>query len=285
MSDRQRVQYGVAAAAHSHIKHQSVVEGGGSHEISGTRSIFHFCHFHDAERGFAPEFHAFFGVCGDRAVAGEGETEGFAEAVHAVGGEHTRAGTCAGAGGAFQIFQFGIVDLADAVGGDTLKNRIQVGILGAVGTLAGTHRAAGSEKGRDVQTHCTHDHTGNDLVTVRDADHCIERMSRAHGFHAVSDDFAAGEGVFHTGVPHGDTVTDGDRVELIRNAAGFADGVTDDFTDLFQMAMSGDDVGIGVADTDKGFLDVFRGDPGRTHQPAVGSAFQTFFHNITSHYK
>ena len=48
---------------------------------------------------------------------------------------------------------------------------------------------------------------------------------------------------------HGDTVTDGDGVEFVGNTAGFADGITDDFTDFFQVAMPRYDIGIRVADT------------------------------------
>jgi hypothetical protein len=43
----------------------------------------------------------------------------------------------------------------------------------------------------------------------------------------------------HAGVAHGDAVADGDGVEFIGDAAGFADGVADDFADFLRWQWPG----------------------------------------------
>ena len=247
------MENGVGGAAHCHVEHKRVLEGFRRDEIFGARRVVHFCEFDDAERRFAPEVDAGGIVGGDGSVAGKRDSERFAETVHAVCREHAGAGAGTGAGGAFESFELSIVNFVDDACGDAFKDGVEVGVVGCARGFAGAHRAAGSEDGWNVQTHGAHEHSGNDFVAVRNADHGVEGMCGTHGFHAVRDDFTAGEGVFHSGVSHGDAVADCDGVEFVGNAAGFADGVADDFTDLFEVAVSGDDVGVGVADSDKGF--------------------------------
>ena len=155
--------------------------------------------------------------------------------------------------------------------------------MGGVWSFAGAHRTAGGKDRRDVEPHCAHEHAGNHFIAVRDADHGVERMCGTHGFDAVGDDFTAGEGVLHAGVSHRDTVTDGDGVEFIGNAAGFPDGVADDFSDFFQVAVTGYNVGVGVADADIGFGNIGMSDAGCSHQSAVRRTLQSFLHDVTSH--
>ena len=149
----------------------------------------------------------------------------------------------------------------------------------------GFHRAAGSEDGGDIQTHCAHKHTGNDFVAVGYADHGVEGMGGTHAFNRVGNNFTAGQRIFHTGMSHSDTVADCDSIEFVGDTACFADFFTDDLTDFLQMTMSGYDVGIGVANTDERFFDVFGFDAGSHHQSAVRGSLQTCFHSITSHKK
>ena len=151
------------------------------------------------------------------------------------------------------------------------------------GGFPGTHRTAGRKNGRDIEAHCPHQHTGNDLVAVRNADHRVERMGGSHGLDAVGDDLAAGKGVFHAGVAHGDAVADRDGVEFIRNSARFTNGVADDLADLLEVAVAGNNVGVGVADSDEGFPDVGTSDAGCHHQSAVRRTLQPFLHDVASH--
>ena len=63
-----------------------------------------------------------------------------------------------------------------------------------------------------------------------------------HILHGVRDDLAGRERVQHATVAHGDAVIDGDGVELLRHTTGLADGLGNDFTDVFQMDVSGDEL-------------------------------------------
>ena len=65
------------------------------------------------------------------------------------------------------MFQPFIGEFADAVFCHTFKNGDEVSAAEfAVFVNTGFHRAAGSEDGGDIQTHCAHEHTGNDFVAV-----------------------------------------------------------------------------------------------------------------------
>ena len=84
------------------------------------------------------------------------------------------------------------------------------------------HRAAADEDRRDVEAHRRHQHAGDDLVAVGDADHRVEAVGGDHRLDAVGDELAAGQGVLHAEVAHDDAVVDGDGVELEGYAAGRA---------------------------------------------------------------
>ena len=110
-------------------------------------------------------------------------------------------------------------------------------------------------------------------------------MGGSHGFDAVGDDFAAGQGILHPLVPHGDAVADRNGVELVRHTAGFADRVADDLSDLLQVAVTGNNIGVGVADADERAFDLFGGNPGGAHQGAVRGAFEPLLHGIAAHFQ
>ena len=129
-------------------------------------------------------------------------------------------------------------------------------LFGAVGEDrgAGLHRAAGDEHGGDVEAQRGHEHAGDDLVAVRDADQCVGAVRVALVFDGVGDDVAAGQGVQHAGVAHGDAVVDGHGVELARDAAGLLDGLGDDAADLVEVDVAGQELVERVGDGDDGLL-------------------------------
>ena len=47
---------------------------------------------------------------------------------------------------------------------------------------------------------------------------------------------------------HGDAIVNGNGVELLRHAAGFADGIGHDVADVFEVDVAGDELGKGVGD-------------------------------------
>ena len=93
------------------------------------------------------------GVGGQRrAVAGQRQADRLGQAVHRVGGEHARAGAAGRAGGALDLAELLVGDRVVG-GGDHRVDQVELGVHDALDgdRLAGLHRAAGDEDGRDVQ--------------------------------------------------------------------------------------------------------------------------------------
>src|SRR5690606_39705096 len=89
-----------------------------------------------------------------------------------------------------------------------------------------------------------------------------------HVLHGVGDQFAAGQGVQHAAVPHGDAVVDRDGVELARHAACRAHRVSHDVGDFAQVHVSGHKLGIAVGHRHDGFAEVFACHAGGAQQRA-----------------
>src|ERR1700722_16784403 len=88
--DGQSMEHGVGAATHGDIECESIFESVVGEDVAGADVLFD--EINDSSAGFFEEFVA-GGIGGENAaVAGEGPAEGFAETVHAVGGEHAGAG-------------------------------------------------------------------------------------------------------------------------------------------------------------------------------------------------
>ena len=168
------------------------------------------------------------------------------------------------------------------MGGDTFEDADQIDRL-AVGQLTGRHGTAADEEGGDVAADRAHQHAGNDLVAVGNADDRIEAVGLENGFDRVGDDFAAGQGIFHPGMPHGDAVADTDGVELEGHAARFADGFLDDLAHLIEVGMTGNDLGVGVADRDEGLVEIFGFQSGGAEEAAVWRALPSLFDLIATH--
>jgi len=94
-----------------------------------------------------------------------------------------------------------------------------------------------------------------------------------HAFHAVGDQFAGAEGIFHAVVAHGDAVTDADGVEFHRRAAGTEHAAFDRLGDHLQVGVSGDDFIEGIDYADQRPVDLPLGHAHGLHQGAVRRAF------------
>ncbi len=281
--DGEGVEDGVGGAAHGHVEGDGVFEGFLGEDVGGA-DIF----VDEVDDGAAGGFKEAVagGINGeDGAVAGEGQAEGFAEAVHGVGGEHAGAGAAGGAGGFFNGGELAEGDFSGGVGADGFEDCGEVGGLSGDGIFTRGHGTTGDEDGGDVDARGGHHHAGDDFVAVGDADDAVEAVGAEHGFDAVGDEFAAGEGVFHAGVAHGDAVIDADGVEFEGDSAGGADGVADFFADDVEMGVAGDDLDEGVADGDEGLVPVgiVLDDAGGAEEGAVGGFGSAFFDGIGKH--
>ena len=77
-------------------------------------------------------------------------------------------------------------------------------------------------------------------------------MGHGHALDGVRDQLAAGQGIHHALVGHGDAVADGDGGELHRNAAGHQDALLGRVGNAAQVEVTGDDLIEGVDNTDQG---------------------------------
>ena len=294
--DGERVQDGVGGTAHGDVEHEGVVKRLERGDVA--RLQVGLDQPDDGFGGALVKRFAFLGDGENGAVARERHAEGFAEAVHGVGGEHAGAGAAGGAGGLFQFVQLGLGDLAGLEGADALEHADQIGFAGGGlqvlrqvvvrGLLfgdAGGHGTAADKDGGDVDAHGGHQHAGNDLVAVGNAHHAVEAMGAEHGFHGVGDQFAGGQGIQHAAVAHGDAVVHADGVENEGHAAGFAHEAFDELADLVEVGVAGNAIGIAVGDGDEGLVPIRLGFNGASgaQQRAVRRAFKTFFDDVGTH--
>ena len=188
----------------------------------------------------------------NRAVARQTQADSLRQVVHRVGREHARTASAAGAGTVLHFGQFLVRYRRVGTlhhGGD------EVEILALV--LAGFHRSARDEDGRDVQAHSGHEHARGYLVTVGDAYHGIGLVCIHHVFHRVSDDIARRQRIEHAVVSHSDAVVNSNGVELGRVAAqAFYFGL-DNLACLVQMGVSWDKLCEGVHDGDDRSAELF----------------------------
>ena len=105
-------------------------------------------------------------------------------------------------------------------------------------------------------------------------DHCLNR---------VGDYLARRQRVFHTGMPHSDTVADGYRVELKGHAACFTNGLLDNLGNLVEMDVARHYLAETVGYADKGFADVSVAYAHGVQQRAVRGTLKAAFYCIASH--
>jgi hypothetical protein len=80
-----------------------------------------------------------------------------------------------------------------------------------------------------------------------------------------------------------DSVANGDRIEFHRNAAGFDDALLEPFADSVEVAVSGNERLVGIADSDKRLLHVFALHSGSEKQASVRGAFFSDLDLVADH--
>src|SRR5262249_52534369 len=148
-----------------------------------------------------------------------------------------------------EVVESCVVDQSGRACADPFEDGDQVDLLSAaIDTRC--HRSAGHEDRRDVHASRVYQHAGPDLAAVRNSHHPVEAVGARHRFDGIGDQLAGGQGVVHPRMAHDDTVIDADRVELERNAAGFANRLLHHASELLQVNVAGYDVDVGVAHRD-----------------------------------
>ena len=120
-----------------------------------------------------------------RAVARQSQSDSLVQAVHRVGGKHTRAASASRAGMAFNLCHIGIAHACIR----RFNHRVnQVEMHPA--PFACFHRTTRYKNRRDIEPHSRHQHTRRNLVAIRDAHHRVHLVRVDHVFDAVGDDIA-----------------------------------------------------------------------------------------------
>jgi len=172
--------------------------------------------------------------CHHRTVARQRKTNSLVEAVHGVRRKHTRTRATGGASTALNLLQNLV---AHAVVCAHNHNINQVVTL--VAKHPCLHRSARNEYGGNVEAHGSHQHTRGNLVAAADAHQRINAVGVAHVLHAVGNEVARGQRVQHTAMPHGNTVINGNGVELGSKAAALFNFGFHALPDLVQVHMPG----------------------------------------------
>ena len=238
----QQMEYGIRRTTHGDIKRHRIHKGLASGDITRQDALITILIvgesvLHHLTGSGLEEFDAVGMGSQNGTIARQRETDGLCQRVHRVGREHTRARATTRTRATLNLSHFLVGD----TGIGTLHHRRdQVGILAAPAT--GFHRTTRAEHRRDVQTHRSHQHARRHLVTVGYANHGIGLMGIDHILHRVGNDITAGQRIEHTVVTHGDTIVDGNRIELCRIAAHLLNLLADNLSDLMEMGMTGDEL-------------------------------------------
>ena len=194
MRNSQGVQHGIGRTAHSHIQRHSVLEGflGGDRTGQNGLVILLIVALRQANDALTRlQKQLFTRDLGRKrgTVAGQRQTDRLVQAVHGVCGKHTRAGTTRRAGVLLNLGERGIAH-GIVYRHDHRIHQIQAVLHNAFNALAGFHRAARNENCGDIQAHRRQEHTGGDLVAVRDTYERIRAVSVHHVFDRVGNEVA-----------------------------------------------------------------------------------------------
>ena len=188
-----------------------------------------------------------------------------------------------GTRGVLELAQLVLGHLAGLDLAHSREDRVEIDVLAL--ELAGEHRAAADDDGRDVEPGGSHEHAGDDLVAVGDHDHRVEGVRLDGQLDAVGDDLAARKRVAHPLVVHGDAVAHADGGELERRAAGHVDAGLDRVGDLVEHEVPGNDVVDGVDDGDQRPRDLLVGETVSLEQAAVRGLGGPVLHVLASQHR
>ena len=100
-------------------------------------------------------------------------------------------------------------------------------------SFARLHRSTRHEDNRDIEAHRGIEHTGRNLVAVRDTDHGVGAVRIHHVLNRVSNDVAGRQTVEHAVVSHSNPVINGDGVKFFSDTARIFDFSRYQLTEVF----------------------------------------------------
>src|SRR5262249_8078335 len=125
---------------------------------------------------------------------------------------------------------------------------------------------------RNVEPAHGHDHGRNRLVAARNADKGIEEMTAYDELDRVGDRLATHERGLHAFGAHGNSIGDGDRVELDRRTASFSNAALHLFGQLAMVPVARRDFDPAVGDADQRLREVIVREADRLEEGSCGCA-------------
>ena len=189
MSDRKNVKNSIRGAAHGNVQAHRVLESVlGSDRARQNRIIIivvvRAAHINDAVASFQEELLTLNLRSQCRAVTGECKADSLVQAIHGVRGKHARAGSTGRASVGLNLGELGVRNRI-IHGHDHCVDQVETVLHNAFNGGTRLHRATGDEDRRDIQAHGSDEHTGSDLVAVRDTHQGVRAVSVDHVLHRV----------------------------------------------------------------------------------------------------
>jgi hypothetical protein len=242
----------IRGPSHRHIQRHRVLEGSETADRARqhrgvVQLVIATTEVDDLASGLQEKFAA-IGMRGqDGAIAGQREPERFGQAIHRVGGKHSRTRTAGGTRRALERVDL-IVGTIAVAALDHRVDQVDGNHLAAPLHLAGFHRAAGDKYGRDIHAHCRHQHPRSDLVAVRNAHHRVGAVCVDHVFDGVGNQVTRRQRIKHAVVPHGNAVINGDGIEFLGDTAGGLDFASDQLSYILEMHVPRNELGERIDD-------------------------------------
>ena len=246
MCDCRQMQHTVSRTSQCHIYSQCIHDCFFCHDISRTDILS--VHFHNLHAGMFCQFDTLGIYSRDGSVSTKSHTQYLGQAVHTVGCIHTGTGTAGRAYFIFKFFHIVFCHSSGCVGSYCLEHTGQASFLTVYMTCK--HRTTADKYGRYVQSGCCHQKSRYIFITVWHHNQCIELMGHRHRFCGISDQVTGYQGIFHSDMSHGDTVTDRNRRKHDRRTACHGNSLFYCINDFIQIHMTGNDLVIRAYDTD-----------------------------------
>ena len=184
---REHVQYRVRRTAHRHVERDRIVDRPRGYDVGEGDPLVDELH---QRKGRVPRQGVPFRRRREnRPVPGQRDAKRLAQAVHRVRREHAATTAARWTRRRFQLGEPRVVDRA----GDPRPHALEDGDeidFAATAIDPRLHRSTGDENRGQVHPRGADEHSGNDLVTVRNADHRVEAMRPRHRLDGISNELA-----------------------------------------------------------------------------------------------
>ncbi len=185
-------------------------------------------------------------------ISRQSQTNSFIQAVHRIGGKHTRTRTTCRTSISFYFIYCSIVHITVCCHYHSIHQ-----IESFSCPLTSFHRTTTYKYSRNIKSHSCHQHSRRNLITIAYAHHSIYFVSIAHILYTVGYNIARRQRIKHTIMPHSYTVIYCNSIKFSSKTA-FGFYLSFYFLSYFmQMRMSGYKLRKGVDDGNNRFSHLF----------------------------